>query len=120
MMTWMLSGRKTGSPSGEQASLNLVRAFSNRESGIQLRQEILEALSHADKVIIDFADHDVSPSFADEAIGLLAAEVGLRAFKRKVQLKNVPEASRVLVRHVIQHRIARGASTAEATIHKVH
>lgn len=110
-----MTNLKVSMTSGSEQTLRLgheIGEYSSRPNGVTAREMILGALASDDAVVIDFADANVSPSFADEAIGVLAAELGMRAFNEKVRMRNVPPSSQNLIRLVIRDRVAERRKTA--------
>lgn len=87
--------------------------LATREAGKRGRQFIIDALKTCDAVEIDMTGMNVTPSFADEFFGMLAAELGLDEFAKRVHLVNVPEAARDLIAHVIYRRGTPQQSTAK-------
>lgn len=83
--------------------------FSSREIGRTAFAHIRDALSSCEVINLDFGDRLLTPSFADECIGGLAAHLGLEEFKRRVKLSNIDEASKPLVRHVVLRRVQLAA-----------
>jgi hypothetical protein len=84
-----------------------VREFGRqptRPAGAKARAFISDALKTVEVVTVNMADMNVSPSFADECFGLLAAELGIEEFKRRVRLINMPESARDLIAHVVYRR----------------
>lgn len=78
----------------------------SRANGAKLRAAIVEAISTEDTVVLDFADTIITPSFADEAIGLLCKHLTLDEFKGKVRFKNVSMQHKALIFKVIVNRFA--------------
>lgn len=78
--------------------------LSTRPVGAKARESILIALKSYDEVEIDFHNSSLTPSFADECIGRLAAAIGLNEFKKRIKLKNIEESTRPLVKHVVLKR----------------
>jgi hypothetical protein len=78
--------------------------MATRPHGIVARQFILDALLANDGVELDFENSSPTPSFADECIGVLASTLGLGTFKSRVRLANVPEPSKILIKHVVLRR----------------
>lgn len=78
--------------------------LATRAAGAEARGYISKALKTCRIVQIDMIGMNVSPSFADECFGLLAAELGLEEYGRRVRLINVPEAAQDLIRHVVYRR----------------
>ncbi len=77
---------------------------STRPVGAQAREHLLLALETFEAIEIDFLDKPLTPSFADECIGRLAASIGLSEFKKRVKLKHVNESTRPLIKHVVLTR----------------
>ncbi len=78
--------------------------LSTRPVGAKARESILNFLKRYDEVEIDFHYNSLTPSFADECIGRLAATIGLDEFKKRIKLKNIDESTRPLVKHVVLKR----------------
>lgn len=78
--------------------------LSTRPVGAKARESILNFLKSYDEVEIDFHNSSLTPSFADECIGRLAATIGLDEFKKRIKLKNVEESTKPLVKHVVLRR----------------
>lgn len=83
---------------------DLASDFSTRPVGAQARERLLEALHDHEMVEVDFLGKSLTPSFADECVGRLAAVLGLNEFKKRVKIVNLSESTRPLVRHVILTR----------------
>ena len=76
-----------------------------REMAERLRSEIMGILEKAEIVQIDFANSTrITPSFADELVGKLVAEIGLEQFQLRVRLLNVAPATAPLLAAAIAHR----------------
>lgn len=86
------------------------RSLASRDAGLRLKLEIQAAMASSDVVVVNFRGRDLTPSFADECFGALAAEVGLQQFKSKVRSKNVPPKAKALLSHVIQQRVQARAA----------
>lgn len=84
--------------------LDIASDLTTRPVGAAARKHLLDLLEEHEAVEIDFHDRSLTPSFADECIGQLAAKIGLSSFRSRVKLLNVGESSRPLVRHVILTR----------------
>ena len=78
--------------------------LATREGGRRARQYVLDALKTCDSVQIDMIGMNVSPSFADEFFGMLAAELGLDEYAKRIQLINTPEPAKTLIAHVVYRR----------------
>ena len=83
---------------------DIASELTTRPVGAQARTRLLDMLHDHDSIDIDFHHKSITPSFADECIGQLAALIGLHDFKNRVKLSNLSEASRPLIRHVILTR----------------
>lgn len=89
------------------SKIDLSRDFpgmASRETGDAALAETLRLLDDVEVVELDFGGVNPSPSFADQAIGSLAAKLGLEEFKRRVRLLNAPPAAAPLLKHVILRR----------------
>ena len=84
--------------------LDIASDLTTRPVGAAARKHLLDLLDEHDSIEIDFHDRSLTPSFADECIGQLAAKIGLNNFRSRVKLVNVGESSRPLIRHVILTR----------------
>ncbi len=78
--------------------------LATRAAGAEARRYISKALKTSQVVQIDMIGMNVSPSFADECFGQLAAELGLEEYGRRVRLINIPEGAQDLIRHVVYRR----------------
>ena len=83
---------------------SVATELTTRPVGAKAREELLRFLEEYSSIEIDFHNKSLTPSFADECIGQLAATIGLNDFKSRVRLTNVDEASRPLIKHVILTR----------------
>ena len=86
------------------------QVLSTRETGRLARESLLARLDENITVIIDFEGKSISPSFADEFIGILAKDIGLNTFKAKIKMKNVSDSSKEIIRHVLNKRLNSIAS----------
>ena len=89
---------------------DIASDLTTRPVGARARTMLLRLLEQHDAVQIDFHCKSLTPSFADECIGQLAAQVGLSAFKARVKLSNISASDRPLVKHVILTRCSASAS----------
>ena len=83
---------------------DLARELSTRPAGASARDKILSLLEDSENVEIDLGFSTLTPSFADECIGRLAAEIGLNEFKKRIRLLRIDESDRPLIRHVVLRR----------------
>jgi len=79
----------------------------SRDSGKILREKILALLDEDKNIQIDFEYVTLTPSFADEAIGLLSNYLSFEEFKRKIKLTNVSEQQKSLLNRVIANRFSK-------------
>lgn len=83
---------------------DIAAELTTRPTGALARERLLRTLLDAEAIEVDFSNKTITPSFADECIGKLAASIGLAEFKRRVKLLNLSEATKPLIRHVILAR----------------
>jgi|GEM_PF-2101864 len=107
MTTSTLKDSTTSSPESSLRIGQEVSEFSTRPHGISVRHALARTLEAGGEVVLDFADTEVSPSFAEEALGVLAVQVGWEHFRAHVHLRNVPRATQSLIKHVIRQQLAK-------------
>jgi hypothetical protein len=92
--------------------LQTLQSMGTREVGERARGQVLELLQSGQDVQIDFKQSaKITPSFADEFVGKLVAEIGLEKFRSSVELVNVnPEVESLI--HVAIARRLRGVVSA--------
>jgi len=81
--------------------------LATRVQGAMARDKIKQLIQKHGTVELDFAETSLSPSFADEAIGLLVDDIGIENFKSTVKLSNVSKVSQALIKHVINQRLQK-------------
>lgn len=81
--------------------LSNSRQLETRPAGILVRQQVLELLTTHDVVALDFCAVAGTPSFIDELVGGLIAELGEQGFRQKINLENISSSLAPLLRHVI-------------------
>lgn len=89
--------------------IDLPREFetlATRKTGQVARDRLVDILSVDDHVTIDFGLSSISPSFADEFVGILARDMGLSKFKTQIKFINVSDSSKTIIRHVLSKRLA--------------
>ena len=89
-----------------------VQSMSSRPAGQEALVAVAQLLSESDSVEIDFGGVSLTPSFADEFVGGIAASLGPKEFQARVRLRNIPDASIPLVRHVLARGFIRGKRTS--------
>lgn len=73
-----------------------------RQAGVAARQEFLTALDNDDVLVIDLDGvSTMSGSFADEAFGVLAAELATRVEQPSVRIENIHDDVRPVVQAVL-------------------
>lgn len=89
-------------------SVGIASSFqlATRPNGVQAREFILNLLTEHELVELDFKGAHPTPSFADECLGILCQSLGLKEFKSRVKLTNVPDDVKPLLRHVVLQRNA--------------
>ena len=79
-----------------------------RDQGAKVRRrltEVVKGLGDSETVLVDFDGvATLTPSFADECIGRLLLNLGLREFRAKVLLRTTDETVRRLVNRVLAYR----------------
>ena len=81
--------------------------LSSRAIGTEAREMLLNKLQQErGKIVIDFDFTNISPSFADEFIGVLAQQLGREKFKGTVSMINVSISNQSILKHVINRRLA--------------
>ena len=68
-----------------------------RPNGIAARNKLLSCLDSNGHVVVDLSDVVLTPSFADEFLGVLLNELGAEKFRQVIQIINVPEGARALL-----------------------
>ncbi|MCU1010594.1 DUF4325 domain-containing protein [Stenotrophomonas maltophilia] len=85
-----------------------------RPNGLVARQQIKRELALSDTVVVDLQDVVLTPSFADEFLGLLLVELGESDFRRRIKIVNVGATSRPLLRQVLSQRASSGPIDVQA------
>lgn len=89
---------------------DLCNSGATRSDGRLARQAAQQALEEVAVVVLDFRDLRVTPSFADELVGRLAAELGAETFRARVRAENLNDTTRVLLRHAVRRRLSEAIS----------
>src|SRR3546814_5308638 len=74
-----------------------------RPNGLAARQKLKALLGQSGPVIVDMGGVVLTPSFADEFLGVLLVELGDASFRRSIQIVNVPQGSRALLKRSEEH-----------------
>lgn len=75
-----------------------------RPNGAVARDKLKGLLARNEHVVVDLSGVVLTPSFADEFLGVLLMEVGEDSFRRSVQIVNVPPTARSLLQAVLSRR----------------
>jgi len=94
--------------------LKEVSATATRPSGALAREKLMGLLQHVDVAIVDMSDIVLTPSFADEFLGVLLAELGETKFRDSVRIENVPEPAQPLLHAVLHRRTVSRAHAAHS------
>ena len=84
---------------------NEFETLATRKTGQCAREKLIEHLSSHSCITLDFEETSISPSFADEFIGILAKDMGFDKFKQHVKLVNVSDSSKAIIKHVLSKRL---------------
>ena len=80
---------------------DIASDMTTRPVGARARAQLIALLDQDEMLQLDFHHRSLTPSFADECVGQLAAELGLEQFKQRIKLCNLSESSKPLVKHVV-------------------
>ena len=83
----------------------MMQGEASRSSAKKICGHIMNLLQEFGSVIINLQNANLTPSVADEIIGVLAEKLGAGFFKQKIKIKNASETQVVLMRHVIARRV---------------
>lgn len=76
-----------------------------RPNGAAARVKLKQLLARNDTVVVDLVDVVITPSFADEFLGVLLSEIGPDSFRKSVQIVNVPVSARSLLSTILSRRM---------------
>ncbi len=74
------------------SKLSIAKTFpftSTRAEGIEARTKLLQLLDTHPVLILDFSKTQITVSFADECLGVLAENMGKEIFQKKIILKRI-------------------------------
>jgi hypothetical protein len=83
---------------------DIAPELTSRPVGAGARRQLLDLLDEHETIDIDFHFKSLTPSFADECVGQLAAIIGMKHFRERVKLTNLSDAAKPLMKHVILTR----------------
>src|SRR3546814_16913123 len=75
-----------------------------RPNGLAARQKLKALLGQSGPATVDMGGVVLTPSFADEFLGVLLVELGDASFRRSIQIVNVPKGSRDFLKQVLTRR----------------
>lgn len=78
---------------------------STRAEGIEAREKLLQLLKTHDKLALDFAHTQITVSFIDECLGVLAENMGKEKFNQKISLDNISPTLKSLLTHIMTRRL---------------
>ncbi|WP_429000284.1 STAS-like domain-containing protein [Stenotrophomonas rhizophila] len=78
-----------------------------RPNGMAARGMLRSALDMPRPITVDLEGVVLTPSFADEFLGVLLVELGEPEFRKALRIVNVEGASRTLLQQVLARRAAR-------------
>lgn len=88
----------------------LASELNTRPSGVSARDKLLGLLERYNEIEIDVGFVNLTPSFADECVGRLAAVIGLSEFKKRIRLLHVGDSDRPLIRHLVLRRCSENVT----------
>lgn len=89
-------------------------ALATRSAGRALCERLMERLKQEQSVTVDFDGVTVTPSFADEFLGVALESLGRNVFRERITLVNIADSAKPLVRHVLNQRAHHAASQVVA------
>lgn len=82
----------------------LLPNTASRETGTKLRSMLIDHLQHYNHIEIDFSDVTLTPSFADEAFGLLCHHISFHDLMQRIKFLHLSDTHKVLLKRVISNR----------------
>ncbi|MBS0290199.1 MAG: STAS-like domain-containing protein [Proteobacteria bacterium] len=76
----------------------------SRQSGVVLRNNILNHINAGHQLEIDCANSNLTPSFTDEAFGLLCHNMSHKTFLENIKFINLSLTHKSLLMHVLGNR----------------
>ena len=97
-------------------------ATATRPNGLAARQKLKSELQAHSTVVVDMEGVLLTPSFADEFLGVLLVELGADRFRRTVKIINVAPSARPLLRQVLTRRASKPNVDVDAhnALHETH
>jgi len=84
---------------------DIFKQTSTRAEGIEAREKILQLLKTHDRLELDFANTQITVSFIDECLGVLAENMGKEKFNQKINLTNISPTLKSLLTHIMTRRL---------------
>ncbi|MBS0285866.1 MAG: STAS-like domain-containing protein [Proteobacteria bacterium] len=84
----------------------ILQDTGSRESGALLRNKILALLTTYPLIEIDFNETILTPSFADEAFGLLCHNLSYQKLNDSVKFVNLSPSQKALLTRVLANRFS--------------
>jgi len=87
--------------------VNFPKTFSHlatREAGEKAREYLKDVLKHNDSIIFNLGNKNLTPSFVDSSLAVLAMEVGFETFQKKVKFQNASESTKILIKNTLTKR----------------
>jgi hypothetical protein len=75
--------------------------FVSRKEGAKARELLLNEFKKHSLLEVDLSNNLITPSFADECVGILVAKIGLDVFKKHFHFKGIKPEVKSLFVHVI-------------------
>lgn len=79
--------------------------FTSMKCVNMVSKHILSLLSEYSEIIIDFDELTVTPSLADQLIGVIAEKLGKFEFNNRIHIRNINCTDKILLNHVINRRL---------------
>ena len=84
---------------------DIFKQTSTRAEGIEAREKLLQLLKTHGRLELDFADTQITVSFIDECLGVLAESMGKTIFNQKISLTNISPTLKSLLTHIMTRRL---------------
>lgn len=85
---------------------DIFKQTSTRAEGIEAREKLIQLLNSHPKLTLDFAHTQITVSFIDECLGVLAENLGKERFAEKIILENISPSLRALLNHIMTRRLS--------------
>ncbi len=85
---------------------DIIKNEASRRNAAKVREHIISLLQTYDTIEINLESMNLTPSVADEIMGILAKNLGAHSFKQKLKIKNASASQMLLIKHVIARRLS--------------